>query len=1060
MDGQKKQQITKKVNPKLVREYNTLVQNYYYAKPEQIEAKREALKKYILKRKQTDNAFDVNDHMGFEIKVQNGKLTTLIEIVSIFDDWKLFEFLRAEGLEEGHDFKTPLWYVFIYRRSNACLEKLLLNNSDLDKCFVNHSFMPLHVAITLKNSVAFDLFLNNPNFDKKYLEYVDNVNQVNALMHATLNYDPVAIQKLLDIKAPFMLPNSILTPVDFVLHKYFEVYAKGCFSTYMRKKIGLEAVKKGNEQRQQHVAQSVKQIIDTFSLVFSRLPHECNVYQLVPVQLKNNPLKKRDLFKCIEEYHLALNFPPKMLKLLLDILLSLGPGLYFRELPVVLQKLYPEVPSHVQLVMPIILSNGQINYLYSTEEVEKHFKANIKTIQSIGALSQYAKMRLGAPIRGNRTADNCLQNIRKLIHETFDFIEEEIVTTMFDEDKEQSLSVSLKTEIKGLMTSETKKGFDETVEHQSNVLTDIIRYVCHDKYFTTIQDDVSRVESAAKRNAGLVPGMLSVLIKLSNFYRGTQKTPLLPLQEKILIESTDLFTSLVSNLDFFILNFLYCELLINKSHNDVIIDEIKNLLTAFHLLNKKNNYTNHQDYKIAYCRAHYILEAALLMLYAKTNKHKLALQQFNKISRILGARQDNTLFFSTSYCSLIHHSVFTMFMLEHVEFASKHALLQEWITVLSHMLQYQGKLPLPQSILNNTFQCIEKCIESALFDEAEALLSLTEKHPESIGNTCDYIRLKIVYSDAVIDYFKKISQLILSSELTSIVRLDIVQHELQIDLNQITLSSSYMNKFLPEGFLLERKMIILEKAHLYTLSEIEVLFETVKKIIQIAKIQAERKEADLADRLSALTLCSTPKVPEKQEQQDRAVFLTMYYYQQKHTAKKCVKKAKPQSEEPDHLGKTAPELKISKEKFDRAKLRLLANVSEEYSDLIMITDGDGVRDNLRFLVIKNDPIFEASYKACQHFVNEEGEISVCSVNPYGISKHGVKMYDKDDEKFSSNKMIIGKYEKEKYVVKVKGSGSDRAIGIGKEFDYNGRKIIIYFVDELLKHKKADRLLNF
>ncbi len=1058
MDGLKKQQITKKENPKLVREYSTLVLNYYHAKPEQRALKRDALEKYILKRKQTNNPIDVNANMGFEIKVQNGKLTTLIEIVSIFDDWQLFEFLRAQGLQEGYDAKVPLWYLFIYRGHNACLEKLLLN-CDFDKCFVNHSWMPLHVAISFKNPVAFDLFLKHPKFDKKYLEYVDNANKVNALMHATLHYDPVAIQKLLDAKAPFMVPDSILTPVDYALHKYFEVYVEGCFSTYMRQKIGLGPVYKGNEVRQSHVAQSIKNIIDTFSLVFSRLPHECNTYQLVPVQLDNNPLKKRDLFKCIEEYHLALKFSPKMLKLLLDILLSMGPGLYFRELPVVLQKLYASVPSNVQVVMPVILPNGQIHYLYSKQEVEKYFQANIKSIQSIGALSQYAKMRLGVSIPGNKITDACLQNIQKLIHETFDYVEEKIVTTMFEEGKEESLNVLLKTQIKNLMTPGSKSGFNETVEHQSNALTEIRRHICHDKYFTTIQDDITRVEYSAKKNAGLVPGMLSALIKLSHFYRGTQQVTLLPLQEKILIESTDLFTPLASNLDFFMLNFLYCELLINKRHNDIIIDEIKDLLIAFHLLNKKNHYTNHQEYKAAYFRAHYILEAALLMLYAKTGKQALALQQFNKIARMLGSVQDNSLFCTTSYSSLIHHSVFTAFMLEQVDFASKHVSPQEWSTILCHVLQYKGKCSLPQGILNNAFQCIEQCIKNELFDETEELLALTEKHSESIGNTCDYIRLKILYSDVVVDYFKKISQLILTSELEGIVKLDLAQRLLQVDLNQVTLSSSYMNKLLPDAFSLERKMIVVDLVHLYTFREIEVLFETIKKIIQIAKKQAERKEANLADRLSALTL-SAPKEPEKEERQDSAAFLTMFYFQQKHARKKQVRKVKPQpgGGGSPGLGTPDPKLTISKAKFDRVKLRLLANIGEEYSDLIMITDGEPVRDNLRFLVIKNDPQFETFYKACHHLVNEEGEASVFSANPYGENQHGVKLYDKDDDACSS-KTIANKYEKEPYVTKVKGSGSDRAAGIGRVFEFEGKKIIIYFVDEILNHKKALKLIK-
>ncbi len=1060
MDTQKNLKIIK-ANPKLAREFNILVHNYFYASAEHRNSKREALKKHILKRKQTDRSFDVNAHMGFEIKLEkkSGKISTLIQVVSQFDDEELFELLREQGLEERNESDLPLWYLLVCYGCNRSLEKLLLK-CDFDKFFINNSWTPLHVCITFNNVAAIDLFCKHPKFDRKYLEYLEVINKVNPLTHAALYYNPSALQKLLDLKAPFLTLNSILAPVDFVLHKYIEVYATRCFSTYMRKKIGLEPVASNEIKMPKQVAKSKQHIIDTLYLLFNQLPHENNCYQIAPFQADNTLPKKYELFKNLEEYHSALNISSEALKLLLDILLSMGPGLYFSELPVALQKFYSSAPSNAQVVMPVIQKNGQTIYLYFISDVHSYFQENINSIQPIGALYQYAKSRLGK-VSDSKISDDCLINLQSLIEKNYgsECIEEKIVKTLNGEVNEEKPLDQLKRIIKQLTMLESTNGFDMTIEYQLNVLSEIRRNVRNDEYFSNIQNNVSRLEYGIKKNAYLLPRIFSVLIRVNELYRGAQRNNFLQAQENFLWQSTDLFYDFSSKIDFYVLNALYYEFIVDEDTKKISVDFVFNLISAFKLLNKKNSYTDYQKYKSPYFRVHFLLEAMLLICYLEKNQPESAARQFKKLVHIFEAANDKMLF-AQSYGSTVHHIFFTYIFARVIQFAAENLTVQELYEPLFHILQCNGKMLLPDNIYEYAFQCVRQCINQKLFYETEELLSLISKHEVS-QHEGKVDELNTSNNNAIQAHLNKTFQLVLDSGLEELVDINSVRRVCQINLSQLELSENCIRKYLPEHFLLNRKIITIDQVHLCTFSEIEMLLDNVKEIIQLAqkntKRITERKaqniESDLALKLSGLSV-STPFV--KQQEMHRVCFLMSYYSQQKSKPKNRVKKLKNQDIESNDSVETVPQLQLSQELCDRAKLKQFAKIDDGYGDLIMIICGNSGSDDLRFLAIKSEG-FEIFTKACHQFENEKGEIAVSSINPYGENEHGVKLYD-NGKPFTGEK-ITTKYSQEKYVLKIKGSTSDRAIGVGKEFEYNGKKIIIYLVDDILTHKKADRFLK-
>lgn len=1050
-----------RVSPKLQQEFKTHVLNYFNAKPEQRDTKREALQKYILKRKNTNSPLDVNAHMGFEIKLEKGAFSTLMPIVSLFDDAKLFEFLREQGLQEQNSTEMPLWYLFTYTHKNNCLAKLL-SKCDFDKFFVNHSWTPLHVSITFNNMVAFDLFCNHPRFNEKYLEYLDVVNKVNSLNHATLHFNTKAIQKLLDLKAPVKNPDSILAPVDFALHKYFEVYAQGCFSTFMRKKAGLSAVSISKDVKlPAHVAKSKRDIIDTFYMLYSRVPFEYNIYSILPVQVENIPSKKWHLFKSIEEFDSVLKIRPEMLKLLLDILLSMGPGLYFSELSPVLQKLYSPMPPQAELVMPVVQGNGQISYLYTFKEVDSYFSKNIKSIQQISALYQYAKNRLNASLPGNKTANDCLKNLYELISENlgFESLEEKIVKNIVEEEISQSPVEELSTLIKKLTASDSEQGFEATIEFQLNVMRELKRKIRNEEYFVNCQEDTDRFSLGVKKNVDITPGIFSALIKVNELYRGAKRNILLQNQEKFLLKSTDFFCDFLSKIDFFVMNWLYLDIIAEQKSNESIIETISNLTIALNALGKKNKYIDYEKYSLVLLRSHCFLNIALIMFYYKTDQLVLAAQQFKELMLIFEAAGEKKLF-STTSDSFIHHVFITSLFSEIIQFASENLMVSELSEALFQLFQYRGKLPLPDKSFKYAIQCINLCIEKEQFEDAEELLTLS-KNQRIYEHNRDVTDVFNEYNYAVQKYLNKMYQLVLDkseSNFDEFVEIDANQRMLTVNFNQVPLSPSYIKKYLPEGFLLNKKMIIINQIHFYTLEEIKILFESVERIIQFAQRKAQNVEAELTTKLAQLSLSTQNE--EQDEYLHREAYIIMYNYQQQNCVNKKRRiKMKPQQQNENIHESTQPilQLKILKEQFNRTELKHFAKIGNEYSDLIMITDGCVLKDNLRFLAIKTEPHFKFFINACHQFENGKNEFAVSSMNPYGNDEHGVKLYDNKDIKH--DKKILTKYNQQKYVLKIKGSGADRAIGIGKEYEYKGKKIIIYLVDEILTHKKADRLFK-
>lgn len=1025
---------------KVIKQTQTLLINYLEAKTlEKKKANFELFKKQLIKRKQTEASFNINLEMGLMINVTQNRQKYFFDVALERDDVLLFRLLMELGLSDISPEGIKVWMPLIYLNKPLCLA-LYFSQGNFSQYFIEGKETPLDVAVMFYNQRALEIICTHPQFDHKYLSYINSSSLKTPLCLAADFFNHEAVETLLNLNSPYFSNNAILTAFDYALIKFFDYYSKHKISEYYHQNTSFIMT---NEVLDITELESVaikkrSSIINTLYLLLNKIPEMFNFHQFNILESESN---KVDLFNMLVEVKKTIQFSTEAFKLLLDILLSVGPGLCFDELPMELKNLYNDRPDSAEIVIPIISSDQKINYIYFYHQFEKYLTGEIQNYRPASALLQYVKTNLSS-VAEKSEKRKFLENIQAIILAKGWNInypdQESIVSTPLISlntlpkettlERLQKISYNLKPPVFTVDSLSFILG-----QKVANVLS-IERHMIDESIFLSHEEDVSFIQQAITKNAYLVPDVYVNLIKLNEFFYQISQTKVRQDDERSILEAVLFFEKSAKKIDFYTLFMLYQEWKINKTPPSQMIEIINQLLFNFKLLDKKNHLNDKDKYFFANFRLQYFLYGMLVDVYVKNNQPELAKSAFKQAMLVLEA-SDNPDLFTGVFHNIAHHIIVIHIFKAVVSFGMR----QSFALFHEHLLQiikYETGMVLQKEFCKTLTNYIQEIIQHNQLEEAnEILVSLARNAPKD--GRIDIDKLERLKLHQIQVYSQVIEQRIKHYNLADYIILDIIKCEMRVDFSEIILTSRWIEKYFSNNFKCDNKILIINSIYYYPENEIDFLLKTVKEVIDWHIKLKAKQDLSLENKLVKLSLGES----EENVLEKSMSFLTLYPSQRRERVVKSKIKKTDACSDLIH-NEIRPVSMKDQIEFNLAEIKKMANLNQEYSDLIMIDVGY-VPKHRRFLAIKNIPELNYFVDLCHRAGSQEAGWCVKSINPYGRNQHGVKLYREGKD----------------YLIKIKGGSSDRAIGTGKEIDYQGEKIIVYTVDRILSHKKADKVFK-
>ncbi len=1044
----------KKINRKkqqLDKVTNSILMNYLGAKTLEGQKSQLSNLKYHLEKRKKTSTYNINDDIGFTINLNNFGYNYFCDLVLHLDDLDLFLMLKDLGLSDIVPQGKPLWHNMIYFSSHRCFSSYFCN-TPIDIYFTAGELNPLHYAISTYNQPAFNTIMSHPEFKLSYLEYVNKAKSKNALALAAAAFNLEAVDALLKLKAPCLTVNNMTSAFDHAVMKFLDYFSNNKVTQFFRTQEGMPCPLVSPEKSSGlKKAMNIETIREVFYLLLNKTPHDLNIHQLYSI-LPNE--KKLDLFERLEELHENhIHFSRGSFKILLDILLSAGPGLCFYDLPISLQKIYVTIPDDAEICMPIMSKNQEIKYIYKYKDFEGYLLANRENFIPLASLYQYINNKLKRPDLNSNTTHSlsALEEIimgSKNIHEITvcivrpkvnDFVREEGLTPveMFKKIDQVKLISFNKETLSALMKEEI------------NPLNRIEANLVGDEFYQINEDNLKIVRSAMLDTSSTLPTLFIHLLRCNEIFRQLPNREvyfddLMTVKKTILV-----FERICSKIDFYVLVSLYHHWKIIKRSPGELIEYLNALLVPIKILNKKINLMDSERYLPAFLRAQYFIYGLLIEAHCNNNQPRLAKKALREVMLVSQSAADSD-FFKDIYHNLAHHIVTVQIFSIVLEFGFQYLKPKEIYKHFSQVLNYESGIVLQKSFCQKLTEYILNCIHANLFTHVEKLLILLQKHVLN-ENMLPLVELEKLYIVQVGLYLNKIDAKLLKSDFSVRFKLDVEKSTLEIDCSEISFSLKHIQKRIPIECKALNKNLILEEIHLYAMDDVEDFFQALDNIFSL-DLKKKQKQIDIEKSKT-----TDPSFAKTDIEMANNMSCLMLYESNVKTYNRT-KKIKKDILEPKSIFENP--IKIVKQSdiiINRAELKKVTNIGNEFSDLIMITSPYG---KIRFVVIKKSTEFNCFFEACHHFENKQGEWGVKSVNPYGSNQHGVKLYDNKVDDKNKKESVQSNIKTEKYVIKIKGSGSDRAVGIGREVEYLGKKIIIYQVDTILTHKKADKVLKF
>lgn len=1058
MDGQKNQKLLK-VNAKpftlkkqILTKVIQLLLNYVNTKTQQ--ASDENFRKFkteLLKQKKIYPLFDINQPIGEIISFNGVFFKYYLDAVLYRDDLQLFNLLLECGLNDINIEGEKTLHALISWRALKCLESFL-SVGDFSRHFINGEYSPLALAVSnfnikpslqieaLQNIEPLKMMVQHSDFKKEYLKHEQNALHLNPLLIAIANYNYNAVKYLLERGAPCASSMLPVKGFDLLFTGFLNYYSAGHSSILVTGRKQKNLSLKNEMMTQQNITR-------LFYFLLNHTSQESNVHQLI--QAEDN-VKKIDIYTHLNELLVkGLNIKDGSFKFLLDILGSSGSGLFFHDWPQKLKEKYKNVPGSAEIVMPVLSSNGQvITIYYSFSDFHLYLKNNHESFLVLNGLHQYLKNKI---------------SILKIEHPNYLKIKElekkvsfYVSSSLSAARLKPALSYATDGDARSLLKllSEVianikeikvdKDNLSFMLNQQKNDLKNVILKIADEKTLLEMEEAPKAFHLKMEYCFTSLPRLYGCLITLNQVYRQLFSVPVYQHDLMLIRESIDLFNILRSRIDFYSLQWVYYVFYVQKIAPKEAIELVQVLTTIFDLIYKNTRINDKESIHPAYYRMQYIMQAFLVNVYSKTNNISQAKKAFKKALLILEGSNNPNLF-TNAYITIFHHVVVID------GFSNMMYFGMENMPGLAHahlcqIIQYEKGMILSEKFIQKIVIHLKHVIDCKHFVQAKELLDLLSKNTpkEKMGML---IEIKDVMVLKYTEFLKSLESKICRDNLSSQIKMDANTACLVINFQQTYLNSKKIGKMLPCHHEVDNKIVTIKFIELFQEENLEMLFLSIKKINDLDALKKQRQAMQVLEaEMASLTVTVTT------EQESSNPSYTPYHTHsndtvKKHRIEKPSKPIKSCAQNQLLLKSIIQTNKLTDQKVNVIDLKKLMGLENEYSDLIMIYSSYS-KNNKKFIAIKKEPEFLGFLTASCLFKNEFGEWGINSINPYGKNQHGVK-YDK---KLIGNEVI--------HIAKLKASSADRAIGYGKEIDYEGSKVIVYVIDTILPHNKADKLFKF
>lgn len=1050
MDTPKNQKITKpRSKPFFLKQQilNNLIKlliNYTNAQSqESIDKNFQLFKNEFLKQKKAYPLLDVNQPIGISVSFGPVICKDYFGIVLLRDDLPFFKLLLECGLNDVTINGEIILQSLILSKALKCLKEFL-TVGDFARHFQKGKYNPIESAVKfhdpniqesieeLQNIDILKLLVEHPSFKKEYLNYEGKGSNLNPLLLATTNFNYQAVKYLLEQGAPCASTVLPLKGFDLAYAWFLNYFSGGHASE-------LDLGKKMPNPFIHKAMMTPQNIMRVFYLLLNNTPHEENLHQLI--QDENNS-DKVDVFRHLNELlEKNIKIKESSLKFLLDILAGVGSGLFFHDWPQLLKDKYKNVPPSAEIVMPIMSVSGQVTRVfYYFADLEAYLENHHTSFQILKGLHRYLQNKILIIKTEHSNYGKAIQLAEKL---TF-YVNLSLPGLEFAPEPPKRIDNKPLSLLN--LLSELIDDLKEPIVNADNLSPMLKKHKCEiESVIIKMPDEKSILANEQEQKSidcilecffSSLPSMYQSLITLNQIYRQLFALPVKKKDHGLVKESITLFNNTRNKIDFYSMQWLYFVLHVQNIAPDEIIKLVQVLSTIFELIDKNTRINDQISDRSAYYRLQYLIQTLLVDAYSKTNDMPKAKKAFKQALLVLQAANKPALF-KGAYTTNVHHAVLINGFLNMMRFGMTH-MPDRIHAHLCQIIQYETGMALSDQVIHIFIVYLKNEINRHHFIQVNELLDFLQKNlPQNKQHMLfnSILDLKVTYHK----YLQMIQSLITKQNLNSQVKLNIFQQSIEIDFKACCLGVRAIRHILPFECKVNEKIVNL------TLSE--VLFE-----------------ADMQSLILAIQEINALDVQKKQSQEMQALQAKMdkvtitesstYIPYHSHCAGgiNTPKKVKPiksiQSDSHDESPPCIPKKNVLiTKKINVIKLKKLAGLGDDYSDLIMIYSSYSI-NNRKFVAIKKSPEFEKFLNASYLFKNDAGEWSVNSINPYGKNQHGIK-YEK---KLIGEKEVL-------HIAKLKASGSDRAIGYGKEIDYEGTKIIVYVIDNLLPHKKAEKIFR-
>lgn len=1052
MDTPKNQKQTKAkpftLKKQILSKLITLLLNYIKAKSqESADINFKKFKIEFSKQKMAHPLFDVNQPIGEMLALNGAVCQYYFDIVFARDDLPLFKLLLECGLKDINIEGVPILHTLISFRALKCLQEFL-SIGVFARHFVNGEYSPLALAVSnynsqqgpqsieaLQNIEVIQMMVEHPDFKIEYLKHEQQAVYLNPLLIAITNYHYNAVQYMLERGAPCA---SATLPV-----KGFDLLFAGFLNYYSAGHSGeLNTGKKQNNYFLKREMMTSQNIMRLFYLLLNHTPQAANLYQLM--QPEYHP-EKIDIFFHINgmlEKNLKIKDGP--LKFLLDILVSAGAGLFFHDLPKKLKEKYKNVPPSAEIVMPIISPSGQVVAIcYSFSDFEAYLEAHHASFQVLKGLHQYLqnKMAILKPKHPNYAkAIQLAKKVASYVSSTLPVVELAPALVEATEGEPRSLLRLLSELIaEKKETIVDKDNLDLVLCQQKDGLSNILSKIPDEKSLLAIEKEPKAIHVAIESYFSCLPRLYHHLITLNQVYRQLFAVRVYERDFGLIRESLEIFNAIKNKIDFYSMEWIYYVIHVQKIAPEEMIKLVQALSTILDLVHKNTRINVYKTDRLAYYRMQYLMQTLLVDAYSKTGNITQAKKAFKQALLVLQAANNPNLF-TNVYTTIVHHVVVINGFLNMMNFGMVH--MPDMVhTHLCQIIQYEKGMILSGKFLSDLDVYLKNEIKRNHFLQINELLILLSKNlpQDKKGMLFEIIMLKNKQHTEFLQYL----QLMIDREdLSAQIKLDDKNNFISVNFKDSCLTAKKISNTLPCISEVNDKIVTIGFAEILQEDERQDLFLAIKKINELA-LQKKQKQEMQALEAQMRSLSATANLPSTST--STSIYTPTYIRGTMGHKPKKDKPAKVSEVQQDN--RFLPRNKIITKKINITDLKKHLGLGSDYSDLITIHSSYS-KNNKKFIAIKKSPEFLGFLTASCLFKNEQGEWGVNSVNPYGKNQHGVKCYKK----------LAGEHKVE-YEAKLKASSSDRAMGSGKEIDYEGTKIIVYLIDRVLPHKKADKVFK-